>query len=268
MKASRLQAFLLLISFLFMGINGFADDKKVYPDKPSPPRLVNDFAHLLKDGQDNQLEQKLVEFSRSTSCQISIVTIPNLEGHDINEYSVHLFNDWGLGEKGKDNGVLILVTLDDGYGKRRAFITVGKGLQGVLTDAACGRIVRNEMIPPFKTGDYGKGLSDAADAVIAVTKNEYKGDGGNVRGRKNVPLGAIMVVVIFILFILRMRNRGGGGGGDYMSGGGMGNIATGMLLGSLLGGGGRGGGDDGGGFGGFGGFGGGGTDGGGAGGSW
>ncbi len=270
-KASRLQAFVLLIAFLFTGLHLYAQDKKVYPDKPNPPRLVNDFAHILQGNQDAELEQKLVEFSNNTSCQVSIVTVPSLEGHDINEYSVHIFNDWGLGEKGKDNGVLILVAMDDGYGKKGTFITVGKGLQGVLTDAKCSRIVRNEMIPAFKGGDYYKGLSDAATAVIAVTKDEYKGDGGKAAsGRKRTPAGAIIVVVIFIVLILKMRNRGGGrGGGNYMSGGGVGDLATGFLLGNMLGGGGRGG-SDGGGFGGggFGGFGGGSTDGGGAGGSW
>ncbi len=273
MRAFTWQKLLLLVSFFFAGLYVYADDKKVYPDKPNPPRLVNDFAHILRAGEADQLEQQLDQFSRTTSCQVSIVTVPTIDGHDINEYSVHIFNDWGLGEKGKDNGVLILVTLDNGSGKKGTFITVGKGLQGVLTDAQCGRIVRNEMIPSFKAGDYYKGLSDAANAVIAITKDEYKGDPGQSVGKKRFPAGAIVVLVIFIIFILKMRNRGGGGGGNYMSGSSMGDIATGFLLGNMLGGGRRDGGggwggDGGGGFGGFGGFGGGSTDGGGAGGSW
>ncbi len=257
---------IFFISFFFIGFHGIAADKQ-YPDKPNPPRLVNDFAHLLSEGEVNQLEHKLDDFANTTSNQITVVTISNLGGIDINEYSVHVFNDWGLGEKGKNNGILILITLDDGYGKRRAFITVGNGLQGVLTDAKTGQIVRNEMLPAFKDKQYLKGLSDASDALIAVTKGEYTNDGDRKEGKgKSFP--AIFIIIIFIIIILAVRNRGGGRGGG---GGGIGDLATGLLLGNMLGGGfgGRGGGGDSdGGFGGFGGFGGGSTDGGGAGGSW
>ncbi len=258
---------LLLFVFIFLSMSRvvMAEDK-VYPDKPNPERLVNDFAHVLNAGQINDLENKLVDFANTTSTQITIVTIANLGGHDISEYSVHLFNEWGLGQAGKNNGVLILLTLDDGYGKKREWTTVGKGLQGVLTDAKTGQIFRNEMVPSFKENDYYTGLAKGADAIIAVTKGEYTADGSerksSGRSGKGFP---IIIIIIFIIIILATRNRRGGGGG------GIGDLATGMLLGNMLGGGfrggggGFGGGDSGGGFGGFGG---GSTDGGGAGGSW
>lgn len=258
-------------------------EDKVYPDKPNPPRLVNDFAHLLSSDEVNNLERRLEDYANSSSTQISIVTMSNLGGHDISEYSVHVFNDWGLGQASKNNGVLILVALDDGYGKRKAWITVGNGLQGVLTDAKSGQIFRNEMVPAFKEKNYYKGLSDAADAVIAVTKGEYKSEAGDRRGEregrhskrsKGVPL--IIIIIIVIVIASALRGRGGGGGGGRRGGGGsgLGDLATGIIIGNLLSGGRRGGswgdgGDWGGGSsGGFGGFGGGSTDGGGAGGSW
>ena len=259
----------ILVTF---SLSAPAEDK-VYPDKPNPARLVNDFAHLLSDAQQAQLEQKLEDYTNTSSDQITVVTISNLGGQDINEYSVHIFNDWGLGEKSKNNGVLILVTPDDGFGKKRVFITVGTGLQGVLTDAKCGVIIREQMVPAFKEKDYFKGLSDASDAIIAVTKGEYtnenKGERSEERsGRSGKRVPFLLVVIIFIVIIIITRRRGGGGGG-----GGIGDIATGMILGNMLSGGSRGwggGGSDwgGGGSGGFGGFGGGSTDGGGAGGSW
>ena len=260
---------LLGVSLLFLlisGLNVIAQDK-IYPDKPNPPRLVNDYAHLLSAGQADQLEQKLEEFARTTSTQITIVTIKNLGDHDVEEYSVEVFNRWGLGQAGKNNGVLLLASLDD----RKAWITVGKGLEGVLTDAKSGLIFRNELVPAFKAGDYFTGLSNASDAIIAVTKGEYTADGLQ-KGDRHVPFTAIIILIIVILFIIRMIGGGGSGGGNYIGGGGLGNFATGMFLGSMLGGGrggdgGFGGGGDGG-FGGFGGFGGGSSGGGGAGGSW
>ena len=267
----RLRLPVLSLLFVLVGITAFAEDK-IYPDPQNPPVLVNDFAHMLNGGQAQQLEAKLVGFDRSTSTQITIVTVKNLAGHDVEEYSVEVFNRWGLGQKGKDNGVLLLVSLED----RKAWITVGKGLEGVLTDDKSGLIFRNEIVPAFKEQRYYDGLSDASDAIIAVTKGEYKNDGVHSKGQ-HVPFAAVIIGIIFIIFIIKMigRGGGGGGGGNYISGGGFGNFATGMLLGNLLGGGfgGRGGDSDGG-FGGggdgggFGGFGGGSTDGGCAGGSW
>ncbi len=270
MMNKTLRILLLAISCIFIGFTVFAADKD-FPDKPNPPRLVNDFAHMLSPDEAANLERKLVDFSNTTSTQISVVTISNLGGHDVSEYSVHVFNTWGLGEQGKNNGVLLLVALDDGYGKHKAWITVGKGLQGVLTDAKSGQIFRNQLAPAFQNKDYYKGFNDVADAIIAVTKDEYQGDGKQAkqgRGSRSGGRTAIIIIIIFIYLIFRISRRGGGGGG----GGGIGNFATGMLLGNMLGGGfgGRGGDSGGGdgGFGGFGGFGGGSTDGGGAGGSW
>jgi len=262
----RLRLFGLSILLLLAGTTVFADDK-VYPDKPNPPRLVNDFAHMLSAGEAAQLENKLDGFANSSSTQITIVTIKNLGGHDVEEYSVTVFNNWGLGQAGKNNGVLLLVSLDD----RKAWITVGKGLEGVLTDAKSGQIFRNELRPAFKEGHYFDGISASCDAIISVTKGEYTGEG--MHKTKHMPFTAIIVLVIFVVIILRILRGGGGGrgGGNYVSGGGFGSFATGMLLGDLLGGGGRGGGGWGGGDGGgggFGGFGGGSTGGGGAGGSW
>ena len=258
----------LSVILVLTGMVSFAGDD-IYPAKPNPPRLVNDFAHMLNSSEAARLENKLVSFARTTSTQISVVTITNLGGHDVAEYATRLFNIWGIGEAGKNNGVLMLVSLED----RKAFIATGTGLQGVLTDAKTSRIFRNELRPAFKEGNYAEGLEKCADAIIAVTKDEYKAD--KTSADKGAPPGALIVLIIFIILIIAIKRKGGGGGGGYMSNRGVGDFATGWLIGSLLnrGGGGNdwggsnGGGSDWGG-GDFGGFGGGGTDGGGAGGSW
>ncbi len=264
---SRLSTWLLSLLFLLTGVVAFADDK-TYPDKPNPARLVNDFAAMLSPGEEERLEHKLEDFARTTSTQITIVTMRNLGGHEVADYTIQVFNRWGIGQSGKNNGVLVLVSLED----RKAWITTGKGLEGVLTDAKTSRIFRNELRPAFKAGDYYTGLDQTAEAIIAVTKDEYTADKRGDSGR--IPGAAIIILIIFIAFIIKMIGRGGGGGGGYMSRRGMGDIATGFLLGNLLGGGHRGGSDWGGGGGGdwggggFGGFGGGSSGGGGAGGSW
>ncbi len=261
---NRLRQWVLLLLVLFTSFTAVAANK-VFPEPPNPPRLVNDFANMLNSGEREQLENKLVSFDRTTSTQITIVTITDLGGYDVSDYTIQLFNRWKIGQAGKNNGVLLLVSLND----RKAWITTGKGLEGVLTDAKTSRIFRNELKPAFKVGNYFGGLNQSVDAIIEVTKGEYKADKKNKDG--GIPLAAIIVIIIFILFIIKMTGGGGRGGnrrGGYMSSGGLGDIATGMIIGNLLNGG-RGGSDwGGGGGGGFGGFGGGSSGGGGAGGGW
>jgi uncharacterized protein len=246
--------FSLLVSF-----STRANDKD-FPDKPVPPRLVNDLAHCMTDAQDQQLEAKLEDFNRTSSVEITIVTIKSLGDYDASDYAIQLGNKWGVGKAGKNNGVLVLAAIND----RKAFIATGKGTEDVLTDAKTGVIYRNEMVPSFKEGNYYEGFSKAADAIIAVTKGEYKADEGDTQVKK-IPTVAIIVLVLVILWII---SRFRGPGGTYMSNRGWGGFGAGWFLGSGLGGGSWGGGSNSGGGGGFGGFGGGGFGGGGAGGSW
>ncbi len=262
----KIKAQLRLIGFtvvlLLTGLSSFGDEK-VFPDKPGPPRLVNDFAHMMSANEQAQLEQKLLEFERATSNEITVVTITSLGSYDVSDYAIKLGKLWGVGTSGKNNGIVVLASLQE----HKINISTGKGLEGALTDLTSGRIIRNEMVPAFKKGFYYQGFSQGVDAIIAATKGEYKAD--KVEKSKHVPLTAIIIVVIFIFFIIKMFRRGGGGGGNYMSGRGTGGFGTGFLLGSMLGGGwGGGGSSGGGGDSGFGGFGGGDFGGGGASGSW
>lgn len=228
------------------------------PEKPNPPRLVNDFAGMMSGDEQHELEAKLEGFARTTSNRIVVVTVKSLDGADVSQYAVQLGIKWGIGKSGKDNGVVVLASLDD----HKINISTGKGLEGALTDIQCGKIIRNEMAPAFKEQHYYQGFSKAAEAIIAATKGEYQADKNG--GKKNISLTAIIIGIIFIVFIISFfRRKGGGGGGNYMSrGGSVDGFAAGWLLSSLLGGGSRGGGwgsggggggDSGGGFGGFGG---------------
>lgn len=235
-----------------------------FPSKPNPPRLVNDFAEMMTPTQQDNLEQELEGIAQNTSTQITIITVNSIGDYETSQYVTELGNRWGIGQKGKDNGVIIFAAKDD----HKLNISPGYGLEGSLPDIICGRIIRNEMTPAFKEGNYYLGFESAANAVIQATKGEYKAD-------KKAPettgsgLGGLVILVIIIVVVILLIRKGGGGGGNYMSRGG-GSFLTGALLGSLLGGGmGRGsGGGFGGGGGGFGGFGGGSFGGGGASGGW
>jgi len=257
-----------LLMLLTVALHAWAGDGD-FPQRPSPPRLVNDLAEMMNPREQAELEAKLVEFDKTTSTQIAVVTIKSLGSYDASDYAVKLFNQWGIGQKGKNNGVLIFASLND----RKMWITTGRGVEGALTDLQCGQIVRNELRPAFKEGNYYEGFSRAADAVIKATKGEYTAD--DKGGKKPFPVWATILLIAIVYFVLWILSKmRGGGGGSYMSGRGFGGFGTGWMIGSMMNrggsdwGGGSSGGWGGGGGGGFGGFGGGSSGGGGAGGSW
>ncbi len=264
--------YLFFASLIFLFLTGvYSVQAQNIPPAPAPPRLVNDLADVLSAEQERKLEDKLVNFDKTTSTQITIVTIQSLDGNEVAQYAVELANNWGIGRRGKHNGVLVLAAIQD----RRMNISTGYGLEGALPDVITGRIIRNEMTPAFRKGDYYTGFDKAADAIIAATKGEYTADASE---KKELTAGNIVAMIVIILFIIWVMSKfGGGGGGNYMSGRGHRDLDAfgGGLLGGLLGSsmgrglGGWGGGSSGGfGGGGFGGFGGGGFGGGGSSGSW
>lgn len=267
-RQALLRGLHIVVCFLLLAVSVSAEDKD-FPAKPNPPRLVNDFAHMLTDAQAADLEAKLVNYDKTSSTQITVVTIKNLGSYEISEYAVELGNRWQVGRKGKDNGVLMIASLDD----HKINISTGYGLEGALPDAMCGRIIRNEIVPAFKEGQYYQGFVQGVDAVIAATKGEYTADKTDGKGEgKRLPAWAIIILILVVYFILWIMSKfRGGGGGSYMSGRGSRGWGAGPFIGGgFLGGGGGsgwgGGGDSGGG--GFGGFGGGSFGGGGASGSW
>jgi uncharacterized protein len=258
----------LLLVFLMHGIS-FASDKD-FPPPPSPPRLVNDGAGTMSESQVGDLEKKLLEYEETSSIEISIVTIESLGDYEVADYAVELARRWGIGKKGKNNGVLILVSKND----HKINISTGYGLEGALTDAMCGRIIDNEMVPAFRANNYYEGFLKASDAIVKASKGEYTANKKAKVGKKTGTIGVLGLIVI-IYIILWILSKIGGGGGNYMSGRGRrgwgGGFLGGFIGGSMLGGGGGGwggGSSSGGGGGGFGGFGGGSFGGGGASGSW
>ncbi len=139
-----------------------------YVSPGAPKGLVNDFSGLLKDNERQQLEEKLTAFEKNTGDEITVVTIPNLGGDTIENFAVKLFEEWKIGKKGKDNGVLLLVARDD----REVRIEVGYGLEGSLTDAQSSWIIQNMIVPAFRDNNFYQGLDSAVDKIIAAASGE------------------------------------------------------------------------------------------------
>jgi len=262
--------FALLISFISASYAGAQE----IPNRPNPPRLVNDLANILSPTQKQYLEAKLRHFNDTTSNQIVVLTVKSLNGYDKGDFAYRVGTKWGVGQKKFDNGIVLLVKPRYSNSNRgQAYISVGYGLEPAIPDAIARRIVDNEMIPYFKNNDYFKGINTATTILMKMASGEISAKGYN-KATKGSPFTSLLPIIIIIIVLLLIRtNRGN----RYSVGRGGTSFWTAMMLGSLLGGRGGGfgggsggfGGDSGfGGGGGFGGFGGGGFGGGGAGGSW
>ena len=238
------------------------------PEKPSFQTSVYDYANVLSPEEKAQLEQKLINYSDSTTTQIVVITIESLKNEDVSQLATKWGQTWGIGGTAKDdNGVVILLA----KAERKIAINPGYGLEDRLTAGIGGEIIRNIIIPEFKAGSYYRGLDKGADALFDVFKGKYKGERKQTNG-KSFPILPIIVIVAIVLFLFS-RNKGGGNGNSGNRGGGIGSSLLDVIILSSLGrgggGGGFGGSSGGGGGGGFGGgFGGGGFSGGGSSGGW
>ena len=231
---------------------------------------MSDFAKVLDPQSRAQLEAYCAQVEQTTGVQMAMVTLPSLDGEPIEDVTNTLFRQWGVGKKGKDEGIMFLLAVQD----HRDRIEVGYGLEPILPDGFDGGILR-AIQPLLRQGAYGQAMIAAAEqmnAEIARAKGaESPGLGSRPRTRPSpertgIPWPLIIIGIVVLLFLFRGGGHGSGGGTGFL---------TGMLLGNLLGGGrgrdsgwGGGGFGGGGGGGGFGGFGGGDSGGGGASGSW
>jgi uncharacterized protein len=237
------------------------------PKIPSLQTSVYDYADLLNENEEQQLGDKLVYYSDSTSTQIVVITIDDLKGEDVGVLATNWAHSWGIGQAKEDNGVIILVAKND----RKLSIRPGYGVDDRLVAGVCGEIIRNVITPEFKAGSYYNGLDKGADTIFQVLKGKYKGERKQEEGNILPLLFIIGFIIIFIVLASKNRKNNGGNSGGF-GGPDLGDIIilSRMGRGGGFGGGSFGGGSSGGGFsGGFGGgFGGGGFSGGGASGSW
>ncbi len=234
---------LFTVVFLLLAVTRHASALEV-PKRPEG--YVTDRTHLLSLKALEMLEADLKNFENQTSNQIVVAIFPSLEGGSLEDFSIRLAEAWKIGQKGKDNGAILIIFKED----RLMRIEVGYGLEGVLPDALCKRIIQNEIVPHFRQGDFDGGVLEAVQAMMAATKGEYQAKSNDDNETKS-PLPNLIVFGFFILLYiyLNTRTRSGAytimglGGGSYSRGG----------SGSFGGGGWSGGGFGGGGGGGFGG---------------
>jgi uncharacterized protein len=251
-KIKVLRKVYLIILLVAAVLKSYAQD---FPERPNPPKLVNDFAGMLSEDERQNLENKLDAYNDSTSTQIAIVTISNLGDYEPADYAQRLAEKWGVGQKGKNNGLLILIS------PHHSEITTGYGMEGAVTDAMSKRIIENYMTPAFKQKNFYKGLDDATSVIIKLASGEYKAE--DVKAGKGTNWTVIFLIVIFVGYAILKAIFGNPRSTTYSSR--RGYSSGGGFLGGGFGGGGFGGGSS---SGGFGGFGGGGFGGGGAGGDW
>lgn len=264
----KLKLFGLLLLFLLSSQTVTAQFD--IPPIPTEQTSVYDFAKLLSNSEKDNLEQKLIRYSDTTSTQIVIAIITTTKGENIGLLAPKWAQEWGIGQAKEDNGVFVLLASDD----RKIWISPGYGVEDRLTAGITGELIRNVIIPEFKKGDYYQGLNKGADAIFEVLTGAYQGTRQN-NAQDSFPIGVFFFLfIIFIIFIIAIskHRRGGGKGGsggkksqgfDLLDAIILSNMGRGSYGRSS---GGFGSGSSGGGFGG--GFGGGGFSGGGAGGSW
>src|SRR6478736_1106233 len=189
---------LKFISFcfsVFLFTNSFA--QKAVPELWG--MRVHDEAHALKPETVDQLEKELKVYEDTTSNQIAILIVQSVDGDVLEEYSLRVSEKWKLGKKEKDNGALLVISIDD----HKMRIEVGQGLEGVLTDAQSSRIIRNEIAPEFRRGDYDAGVKAGIHGIVRAIAGEYSANDADGFGELGllakllIMLGAILFISIF-----------------------------------------------------------------------
>ena len=241
---------LLTCQFLFSSL---ADAESKIPPKPTSGSIyVQDFANLLSAETKSTINSVSKDLENKTKAQVVVVTVPSLDGQPIEDYSLELLRAWGIGDKEKNNGVLLLVVTKD----KKSRIEVGYGLEGALPDGLTGRIQDQYMIPSFKQGNYDKGILNGYSALVGTVLKEYKidpqslnvqalpqasqdnsaqEDGSSMVFNIALIVGFIILLIVdqllfggailrflFYAFLFRGGGRGGGGfgggGGSYGGG--------------------------------------------------
>lgn len=259
MRLKNKLLFLCIIIFIFLCASVLSAEVNI-PAKPF--NHVVDLANIIDANMEAGLNRYLLELEQKTTAQMVILTIPGLEGESIEDLSLRIAHDkWKLGQKGKDNGALLLVSLQD----RKYRFEIGYGLEGIIPDSLAGSIGRQYLVPYFKQGDYSKGVTAAALAVINTIasdagveiagmpklKSRSAYPYGRTKSRKPTLFGKILSVLFFIgliymfikhprllLFFLMMSMLGGGRRSGWGGGGGFGGGSFGGGGGGGFGGGG------------------------------
>lgn len=195
-----------------------------YTSPGKPTGYINDFANIISDGTQADLEAKLTQFFKESSVQIAVVTVPTLGDEVIEYYAVKLFEEWGIGNKDKDTGILFLVALNE----RKLRIETGYGIEGALTDVEANAIINQVVVPEFKQGNMEAGIVKGAEAIIGTVKGEVE----YTETKSNAKNYEIIVIIvwfcIYFIFSILARSK------SWWLGGVLGGV-VGIILGFIFG---------------------------------
>lgn len=243
MKKLTFTTVLAVIAAVLWSFTAFAADvkKSNYPN-PSEKFFVNDFANVLSDSDEDEIMKIGAALYKQTTAQVVVVTVNSLDGYNVKDYALELGRKWGVGDKEKNNGVVLLLAVSE----RQVTIQVGYGLEGRLTDGKTGRILDKYAIPYLKNNDFSTGLSEAYKAIVSEVYEEYgvappedykldEYSDYDVSDSNALEIIRVIIVIIIILIVIfRRRGRrrvyfgpffggfdnGSNGSGGFFSGGG------------------------------------------------
>jgi uncharacterized protein len=189
---------ILLASATLMFLSLMAQD---IPDPMYPPRMVNDYSGLLNQADLQKLESKLQTFYYETSTQIYIVIVDDLKGYAISDFAQQLGEKWGVGTKGKDNGIVILLNPSPDRTHGEAWVATGYGLEGAVPDAVANRLVDLEMVPYFKEQKFYEAFDAATNTIISLTRGEYTAEKYLASKEETSPIMEILVPLIIMIIV-------------------------------------------------------------------
>ena len=192
------------VLFLLLFVVSFCNAQQI-PNRPSPPRLVNDFTNTLTASQKNNLEYKLRAYNDSTSTQIAVVFVNDLQGTTAADFAYQIGEKWGVGTK-ENNGVVILVKPKNET-KGEVFISVGYGLEQYVPDALAKRIIENQMIPAFKYNDYYTGVNNAIESIIKLASGGFTSTENHNENSEAATLIILIIGMIVMILYISLANR-------------------------------------------------------------
>ena len=239
---SDMRRFFVIASMLLLtGLTSLRADSDSLLKSLRPFGHVNDFAGVMSGSDRSATERLLTDLEQKTGAQVAVVTLKSLDGGQIADFSTRLFKNWGIGQKGKDNGILLLGATGEGRGNRLR-IEVGYGLEGVIPDAAAGRILDTFVVPGWNQGQYGTAMAAGAAALAqriasdrGITLSGVPETIRRTSTERGFPWFNLILLLIFIPFAIRhpwillmLLSSGGGSRGGGFGGGGFGGFGGGM----------------------------------------
>jgi uncharacterized protein len=183
-------------------------------EAPALKGRVNDYGGLLSPGAARRIETLLKDLEEKDSTQIAVLTVPSLDGDSLEDFSMRVAERWKVGRKGLDNGAILVIARDD----RKVRIEVGYGLEGRLTDLIAGRIIRERIVPEFRSSRFDQGVLAGVEALADVVRGEFKAPAAPTPGGIGADLFPFLILFVFLVFALgRVSRRLGAVGGGVLA---------------------------------------------------